>query len=105
MPTINLIVIPVSQTCIYVSSVSSHAVLAIRMCEAFTASKPTQEITHVRPFVYVSAEDFHRPAISVRYIETKLEAERKIDEIVKNHPQYRAVHVRPCELAFSQGCF
>ncbi|KAG1752051.1 NAD(P)-binding protein [Suillus lakei] len=68
---------------------------AIRMCEAFAASKPAQGITHVRPFVYVSAEDFHRPAISVRYIETKLEAERKIDEIMKDHPQYRAVHVRP----------
>ncbi|KAG1861114.1 mitochondrial protein [Suillus subalutaceus] len=61
---------------------------AIRMCEAFTASKPTQGITQC-------STDFHRPIISVRYMETKLEAEKKIDEIMKDHPQYRAVHVRP----------
>jgi hypothetical protein len=67
------------------------------MCEAFTTSTPAPGITHVRPFVYVSAEDFHRPMISVRYMETKMEAERRIDEMTKDHPQYRAVHVRPCE--------
>lgn len=68
---------------------------AIRMCEAFIASTPAPGITHVRPFVFVSAEDFHRPMISVRYMETKMEAERRIDEMTKDHPQYRAVHVRP----------
>ncbi|KAG1743703.1 uncharacterized protein EDB91DRAFT_1125503 [Suillus paluster] len=62
------------------------------MCETFAASKPAQGITHARPIVYISAEDFNGPAISVRYTETKLEVRRKIK---KDHPQYRAVHVRP----------
>lgn len=67
------------------------------MCKAFIASKPAPGIMPIRPFVYVSAEDFHRPVISVRYLETKMEAEKRIDELTKDHPQYRAVHVRPCE--------
>ena len=67
------------------------------MCEAFVASKPAPGVPPVRPFVYVSAEDFHRPVISVRYLETKMEAERRIDELTKDRPEYRAIHVRPCK--------
>lgn len=73
----------------------SRAVLAVRMCEAFVASKPVSGITHVRPFIYVSAEDINRPIVSVRYIETKREAEKRIEEIIRGHPQYRGVYVRP----------
>jgi len=68
---------------------------AVRMCEAFVASKPVPGITHVRPFIYVSAEDINRPVVSVRYIETKRDAEKKIEEILRGHPQYRGVYVRP----------
>jgi len=67
------------------------------MCETFVASKPIPAIAHVRPFIYISAEDIGRPIISVRYIETKREAEKRIEEILRDHPQYRGVYVRPGE--------
>jgi len=65
------------------------------MCETFVASKPKPGITHVRPFIYVSAEDINRPLISVRYIETKRDAEKRIEEILRSHPQYKGIYVRP----------
>ncbi|KAG1756706.1 mitochondrial protein [Suillus paluster] len=68
---------------------------AVRMCEAFVASEPVSGISHVRPFIYVSAEDVNRPIVSVRYLETKREAEKRIEEIIQSHPQYRGVYVRP----------
>ncbi|KAG2157176.1 mitochondrial protein [Suillus clintonianus] len=68
---------------------------AVCMCEAFVASKPASGITRVRPFVYVSAEDVNRPVVSVRYLETKREAEKRIEEIMQDHPQYKGVYVRP----------
>jgi hypothetical protein len=72
-----------------------HALSAIRVCETFVASKPKSGLTRVRPFVYVSAEDFSRPLVSVRYLETKREAEKRIEEIVRDHPQYKGIYVRP----------
>jgi nucleoside-diphosphate-sugar epimerase len=68
---------------------------AIRVCETFVASKPKSGLTRVRPFVYVSAEDFSRPLVSVRYLETKREAEKRIEEIVRDHPQYKGIYIRP----------
>ncbi|KAG1803793.1 mitochondrial protein [Suillus plorans] len=68
---------------------------AVRVCETFVASKPVSGLTRVRPFVYVSAEDFNRPLVSARYFETKREAEQRIEEIVTDHPQYKGVYVRP----------
>ncbi|KAG2357683.1 mitochondrial protein [Suillus spraguei] len=68
---------------------------AVCVCEAFVASKPVSGLTRVRPFVYVSAEDFSRPVVSVRYLETKMQAEKRIEEIVRDHPQYKGVYVRP----------
>ncbi|KAG1735267.1 mitochondrial protein [Suillus paluster] len=67
---------------------------AVRMCEAFIVSEPVSGISHVRPFIYVSAEDVNRPIVSVRYLETKREAEKRIEEIIQSHPQYRGVYVR-----------
>ena len=69
---------------------------ALRMCEAFMAS-PTRvdSSCKVRPFVYVSAEDIFRPVISVRYIETKREAERGIEKMMTLNPQFRGVYIRP----------
>lgn len=68
---------------------------AVRVCEAFVASKPVSGLTRVRPFIYVSAEDVNRPIVSVRYLETKREAEKRIEEIVRDHSQYKGVYVRP----------
>lgn len=48
-----------------------------------------------RPFVYVSAEDILRPVIPARYIETKREAERGIDQMMSLNSQFRGVYIRP----------
>ncbi|TEB36366.1 mitochondrial protein [Coprinellus micaceus] len=70
---------------------------AVRVCEAFVNSSrdagdaPNQP----RPFVYLSAEDIFRPVIPAGYIESKREAERRIEEIVMQHPSYRGVYIRP----------
>jgi nucleoside-diphosphate-sugar epimerase len=69
---------------------------ALRVCEAFLASRrPVGTDSAPRPFVYVSAEDIFRPIIPARYIETKREAERRIDEMMLDRSDYRAVHIRP----------
>ncbi|KAF5358380.1 hypothetical protein D9756_001520 [Leucocoprinus leucothites] len=69
---------------------------ALRACEAFVASTPTSAASNVpRPFVYISAEDIFRPVIPARYIETKREAERGIEEIMKSAPDFRGVYIRP----------
>ncbi|KAI6005631.1 hypothetical protein EDD15DRAFT_2384340 [Pisolithus albus] len=51
--------------------------------------------THVRPFVYLSAEDISQPVIPARYIETKHEAEQRISRLLGDHPGFRAVFIRP----------
>ncbi|KAH7921743.1 NAD(P)-binding protein [Leucogyrophana mollusca] len=68
---------------------------ALRVCEAFTSSSPVGETAEVRPFVYISAEDIYRPLISARYIETKREAERRIEQLISDKPHYRGVYIRP----------
>jgi len=71
---------------------------AVRVCEAFvesTQAGPDGAWNQPRPFVYVSAEDIFRPVIPARYIETKREAERRIEDIMKDNPDYRGVYVRP----------
>ncbi|KAH9951469.1 mitochondrial protein [Amylocystis lapponica] len=68
---------------------------ALRVCEAFMSSSPPEHSEGPRPFVYVSAEDIFRPLISARYIETKREAEQRIDSMFTERPGFRAVHIRP----------
>ncbi|KAF8447725.1 NAD(P)-binding protein [Boletus edulis BED1] len=68
---------------------------ALRVCEAFKSSKPDPEVAHVRPFIYISAEDISRPLIPARYIETKREAEQRINQLLRDHPNHRSVFVRP----------
>lgn len=78
---------------------SSYEVLnrdaALRVCETFLASESEVETEGPRPFVFVSAEDIFRPFISARYIETKREAEVRIEEMVRENPKYREVFIRP----------
>ncbi|KAJ3498555.1 hypothetical protein NLJ89_g10206 [Agrocybe chaxingu] len=72
---------------------------ALRVCEAFinspTGVDPSWDVNSPRPFVYVSAEDIFRPIIPARYIETKREAERDIEEMMASNPNYRGVYMRP----------
>jgi len=70
---------------------------ALRVCEAFvSATAPGIEPSNTpRPFVYISAEDIFRPIIPVRYIETKREAEQRIEAIMVKNPNYRGVYMRP----------
>ncbi|KAF9227664.1 mitochondrial protein [Gyrodon lividus] len=68
---------------------------ALRVCEAFLSSKPVPEITNIRPFIYLSAEDIGRPIIPARYIETKREAEQGINQLLRDRPDHRGVFIRP----------
>ncbi|KAG8831666.1 hypothetical protein FRC18_006214 [Serendipita sp. 400] len=74
---------------------------AITVCKAFISgnSATSSSTSQSRPgntFVYVSAEDVFRPAIPARYITTKREAERMIQELCsQSTPPIRSVMVRP----------
>ncbi|ETW85871.1 hypothetical protein HETIRDRAFT_308501 [Heterobasidion irregulare TC 32-1] len=68
---------------------------ALTVAEAFMGSKATVELPGPRPFVYISAEDIFRPMISARYVETKREAERGIEQLTAGRPEYRGVYIRP----------
>jgi nucleoside-diphosphate-sugar epimerase len=72
---------------------------ALRVCEAFTSSKheSSSGVTTAvsRPFVYVSAEDILRPVVPAGYIESKRDAEVKIETIVENKKDFRPVFIRP----------
>ncbi|KAF9454540.1 NAD(P)-binding protein [Macrolepiota fuliginosa MF-IS2] len=70
---------------------------ALRVCEAFVCSTPSSSAdgNMPRPFVYISAEDIFRPVIPARYIETKREAERGIEELMANNTDYRGIYIRP----------
>ena len=72
---------------------------ALRVCEAFKSSKPDPGLIHVRPFIYISAEDIFRPLIPARYIETKREAEQTISQLLRDHPTHRSVFIRPSKLS------
>ena len=65
------------------------------MCEAFMSSPAGADPSKPRPFVYVSAEDIFRPVIPARYIETKREAERGIEQMMSVNSQFRGVYIRP----------
>lgn len=69
------------------------------MCEAFLSSSAeadsSRTVSARRPFIYISAEDIFRPVISSKYIETKREAERGIEQMIRGRPGYRGVYMRP----------
>ena len=69
----------------------------MRVCEEFVRSSASagDAPNKPRPFVYVSAEDIFQPVIPARYIETKREAERRIEEMMSANPDYRGVYIRP----------
>ena len=72
--------------------------VALRVCAAFVASPRRTDISDCnqpRPFIFVSAEDIFRPVIPARYIETKWEAERGIQQMMKENSNYRGVYIRP----------
>ena len=73
---------------------------ALRVCEAFMASPAGVDPSKARPFVYVSAEDIFRPVIPARYIETKREAERAIEQMMFLKSQFRGVYIRPSVFIF-----
>ena len=59
------------------------------------ASPARVDPSKARPFVYVSAEDIFRPVIPARYIETKREAERAIEQMMSLNSHFRGVYIRP----------
>lgn len=72
-------------------------ITALRVCEAFVSSTASgiEASNTPRPFVYISAEDVSRPIIPARYIETKREAEQRIEAIMVKNPNHRGVYMRP----------
>ncbi|KJA27353.1 hypothetical protein HYPSUDRAFT_929163 [Hypholoma sublateritium FD-334 SS-4] len=70
---------------------------ALRVCEAFiSAGVGSNDARNApRPFVYISAEDIFRPVIPARYIDTKREAERGIEQMMAGNSDYRGVYMRP----------
>lgn len=64
------------------------------------ASTAGVDPSKTRPFVYVSAEDIFRPVIPARYIETKREAERAIEQMMFLKSQFRGVYIRPSVFIF-----
>ena len=70
------------------------------MAEAFVNSHGADaavESELPRPFIYISAEDIFRPVIPSAYIDTKREAEEKIDRMIEGKINYRGVYMRPSE--------
>lgn len=68
---------------------------ALRVCDTFLSISPIVQTVGPRPFVFVSAEDIFRPIISAKYIETKREAEQRIEQMMLEKPSCRAVYIRP----------
>lgn len=68
------------------------------MAEAFVNSADAAaELEQPRPFIYISAEDIFRPIVPSAYIDTKREAEEKIDSMIEGKTNYRGVYMRPSE--------
>ena len=68
------------------------------MAEAFVNSADAAtELEQPRPFIYISAEDIFRPIVPSAYIDTKREAEEKIDSMMEGKTNYRGVYMRPSE--------
>jgi len=69
---------------------------AVRVAEAFlNSSDDYAETQQPRPFVYISAEDIFRPVIPAAYIESKREAEERIERMIEGKTNYRGVYLRP----------
>jgi hypothetical protein len=70
---------------------------ALRVCETFIKAPPLSSTKESapRPFIYISAEDIFQPLIPQRYISTKREAERGIEEMMLGKPDFRGVYIRP----------
>ena len=68
---------------------------AISVCKTFLSSQPPPSLDLPRAFIFVSAEDIFRPWIPARYIETKRDAESRIEQILSGNQGFRSVHVRP----------
>lgn len=67
------------------------------MADAFVNSNNEAETGLPRPFIYISAEDIFRPIVPAAYIETKREAEERIERMIKGRTNYRGVYLRPSE--------
>ena len=68
------------------------------MAEAFVNSADAAaELEQPRPFIYISAEDIFRPIVPSAYIDTKREAEERIDRMIEGKTNYRGVYMRPSE--------
>jgi len=72
---------------------------AVRVAEAFldsaSADADDAESGQPRPFIYISAEDIFRPVVPAAYIDTKREAEERIERMIKGRTNYRGVYLRP----------
>jgi hypothetical protein len=71
--------------------------VAVRVAEAFVNSVDNSGSGQPRPFIYISAEDIFRPVVPAAYIDTKWEAEERIDRMVEGKADYRGVYMRPSE--------
>jgi len=68
------------------------------VAEAFVNSADAAaELEQPRPFIYISAEDIFRPIVPSAYIDTKREAEERIDRMIEGKTNYRGVYMRPSE--------
>lgn len=77
---------------------------ALQVCESFVSSEgPTPETNNRKTFVYISAEDTFRPIVPAGYILSKRQAEQGIDVIMRKHPFYRGIYIRPSEFDVVQG--
>jgi len=68
---------------------------AVQVAEAFVNSVDNTGSEQPRPFIYISAEDIFRPLVPTAYIDTKREAEEKIDRMIEGKTNYRGVYMRP----------
>jgi hypothetical protein len=67
----------------------------VQVAEAFVHSVDRTGSGRPRPFIYISAEDIFRPVVPAAYIDTKWEAEEKIDCMIGEKTNYRGVYMRP----------
>ena len=67
----------------------------MQVAEAFVDSVDRTGSGWPRPFIYISAEDIFRPVVPAAYIDTKREAEEKIDYMIAEKTNYRGVYMRP----------
>lgn len=73
----------------------------MRVAKAFVDSVDDTGSGLPRPFIYISAEDIFRPVVPAAYIDTKREAEEKIDHMIGGRTDYRGVYMRPSKCAMA----